>query len=100
MAKIDEEFFPCMVSGKIIQLRKVAGDFATDEKGNIYKYLPGELNEARRVTNFTSFKANSLDEAMEYLSHRMKEKKKGSRLRIYSIEDFIEYLRVTHADPD
>jgi len=46
MTKIDGEFFPCMVSGEIIQLRKVAGDFATDEKGNIYKYLPGELNEA------------------------------------------------------
>ncbi len=41
---------------------------------------------------------NSLDEAMEYLSHRRKEKKKGSRLRIYSIEDYLEYLRVAHEE--
>jgi hypothetical protein len=94
MTDINEDYFPCMVEGGIIQLKEVAGDFATDENGHIYRYLPGDLNEARRVTNFTPFKPNSADELWEHLLHRLEEKKKGNRLRIYSIEDFIEYLMV------
>jgi hypothetical protein len=94
MTDINDDYFPCMVEGSIIQLKKVAGDFATDENGHIYRYLPGDLNEARRVTDFTPFKANSVEEILEYFLHRLEEKKKGNRLRIYSIEDFIEYLMV------